>query len=221
MSIVSYILLMVVSIGYLRIFFVFCVIAGLALYISDRKDFLSRQSGSKTWAVPLAIIGLALIVQSFIYGMFTMIWMRWDPWLDRFWPVTWEESMIRASYLAIYGLVFLFGILLFFDVSKMLEDKRFYPPSVQRLDAETQPKYPRALFAKYAQQYPHNPEGVLEWHIHKKMKEGKTREQAIRELRGRKNLRHLCRRTLLHHWLKIRMIYEKVAHKSPFYIRIR
>jgi amino acid transporter len=184
MSIVSYILSMVVSIDYLRISFVFCVIAGMALYISDRKDFLRRQSGNKTWAVPLAILGLALIVQSFIYGMFTMIWMRWDPWLDQFWPLTWEESMIQASYLAIYGLVFLFGILLFFDVSKMLEDKRFYPPSGRRLDVATQPKYPRALFAKYAQQYPHNPEGVLEWHIHKKMKEGETREQAIKELRN-------------------------------------
>jgi len=182
MSIVSYILSMVVSIGYLRISFVFCVLAGLALYISDRKGFLSRQSGNKTWAVPLAILGLALIVQSFIYGMFTMIWMRWDPWLDQFWPLTWEESMIRASYLAIYGLVFLFGILLFFEVSKMLEDRSPHQPPRQRLGIETQTKYPRALFAKYAQQYPHNPEGVLEWHIHKKTKEGKTREQAIKEL---------------------------------------
>jgi hypothetical protein len=32
------------------------------------------------------------------------------------------------------------------------------------------------------ERYPHNPEGVLKWHIHKKMKEGKTREQAIEEL---------------------------------------
>jgi len=31
-------------------------------------------------------------------------------------------------------------------------------------------------------QYPHNPTGVIEWHINKMMKEGKTRKQAIKEL---------------------------------------
>jgi len=185
MSIVSYILSWVVSIGYLRILFVFCVIAGLALYISDRKGFLNRRSGDKTWAIPLAILGLTLIVQSFIYGMFTMIWTRWDPWLDRFWPLTWEESMIRASYLAISGLVLLFGILLFLDVGKMLEDKSRYPPSLQRLDVETQTRYPRDLFTKYTEQYPHNPQGVLEWHIHRKTRDGRTREQAIKELENK------------------------------------
>jgi len=64
----------------------------------------------------------------------------------------------------------------------MSRDKNRYQPSAQRFDAETQTKYPRVLFARYAEQYPHNPEGVLEWHIHKKTKEGKTREQAIKEL---------------------------------------
>lgn len=63
-----------------------------------------------------------------------------------------------------------------------MEGKGRYPPSAERLDVEMQTKYPRDLFAKYAEQYPHNPEGVLEWHIHKTMKEGKTREQAIKEL---------------------------------------
>ena len=56
-------------------------------------------------------------------------------------------------------------------------------PSKQGIDyEEAWKKYPKALFNRYVRQYPHNPEGVLEWHIHKKMKEGKTREQAIEEL---------------------------------------
>lgn len=40
----------------------------------------------------------------------------------------------------------------------------------------------RALLAKYQRKYPHNPEGVLEFHISRRMKEGKTREQAVRAL---------------------------------------
>ncbi len=43
-------------------------------------------------------------------------------------------------------------------------------------------KYPNDLITKYQRLYPHNPEGVLEFHISRRMKEGKTREQAIKEL---------------------------------------
>ena len=43
-------------------------------------------------------------------------------------------------------------------------------------------KYPEDLITKYQRLYPHNPEGVLEFHISRRMKEGKTREQAIKEL---------------------------------------
>ena len=42
--------------------------------------------------------------------------------------------------------------------------------------------YPKGLITKYQHMYPHNPEGVLEFHISRKMKEGKTREEAIGEL---------------------------------------
>jgi len=38
------------------------------------------------------------------------------------------------------------------------------------------------IFEMYSKKYPHNPEGVLEFHISRKMKQGKTREQAILEL---------------------------------------
>ena len=169
-SIASYVMLWVVSASHLGNFFAFCVIAGVALYVWDRKGFLNRRSGDKNTAVGLAILGLALIVINFVLGVFIFLWMGWS------------QSIIGASYLAFYGLVFVFGVLLFSDHEKMLEDKRRYPPSPQRLDGETQTKYPQALFAKYALQYSHNPEGVLEWHVHKKTKEGKTREQAIKEL---------------------------------------
>ena len=43
-------------------------------------------------------------------------------------------------------------------------------------------KYPEELAIKYQSMYPHNPAGVLEFHISRKMKERKTREQAIKEL---------------------------------------
>jgi len=43
-------------------------------------------------------------------------------------------------------------------------------------------KYPKDLITKYQRLYPHNPEGVLEFHISRRMKKGKTREQAIKEL---------------------------------------
>jgi hypothetical protein len=39
------------------------------------------------------------------------------------------------------------------------------------------------LLQVYRNKYPHNPEGVLEFHISQKMKEGKSREAALAELR--------------------------------------
>lgn len=94
-------------------------------------------------------------------------------------PLTGVEAFYSFFFvvLCVYGIVFLLGIVLLSSQGKML-----YQPSRQRLDVKTQTKYPRGLFARYAEQYPHNPEGVLEWHIRKKMKEDKTREQAIEEL---------------------------------------
>jgi len=158
------------------IFTVPWMFTGMVLYISDREGFLIRRSGDQSKAALLAILGIALISESLYDGVFTLgLFIRWGG------SASWE-----AFALAFSGLIFLFGWLLLLDQKKMLEDKSLYPPSVGRLDVETKTRYPRALFAKYAQQYPHNPEGVLEWHIHKKMKEGKTREQAIKELRKKR-----------------------------------
>ena len=159
--------------------FALCSFVGMALYISGRRSFLKRRSGERNTALLLGILGLALTVESIIEGLFvSLIWV----WAGTYSPLPLEELIIYAFALAIYSLAFGFGVLLLSDQGKILEDKRRYPPSPQRLDVETQTKYPSDLFARYVRQYPHNPEGVLEWHIHKKMKEGKTREQAIKEL---------------------------------------
>jgi hypothetical protein len=41
---------------------------------------------------------------------------------------------------------------------------------------------PDEILQIYSKKYPHNPTGVLRYHIDRKMKEGKTREQVIEEL---------------------------------------
>jgi len=155
--------------------FALCFFAGMALYISDRKSFLIRRSGEEHTAVLLAVLGFVLMAGSVIEGLSTLVWMGVGGW---------EGWVIGAFTLVYIGLVFLSGLLLISDPDKMVEDKSRYPPSAQRLDVETQTKYPRNLVARYADQYPHNPEGVLEWHIHRKLKEGRTREQAIKELQN-------------------------------------
>lgn len=153
------------------------VFVGMAVYISDRKGFLIRRSGDKNTALRLAILGFFLICEGLYEGLLFLSLMGLGGG-----PTSWEAWMIIAFPLAFDGLVVLSGTLLFSDLGRIVEDKRLYPPSAERLDVETQTKYPRDLLAKYAEQYSHNPEGVLEWHIHKKMKEGKTREQAIEGL---------------------------------------
>ncbi|NIO38073.1 hypothetical protein GTO27_10290 [Candidatus Bathyarchaeota archaeon] len=160
--------------------FALCVFAGMALYILDRRSFLNRRSGNKDTAVFLAILGLALIVESVTDGILNLSWAAWE---QSMWgPLSREGSMVLAFRLVFNSLVFLSGVLLLLDQGKILEDKSLGQSSRPRLDAEARTRYPRDLFDRYVREYPHNPEGVLEWHIHKKMKEGKTREQAIEEL---------------------------------------
>ena len=153
------------------------VFVGMAVYISDRKGFLIRRSGNELIAASLAILGFFLMCEGLFEGLLFFFGMAWGGG-----PASWEGWIVCAFFLAFDGLVVLSGIVLMSDLDRIVEDKRLYPPSVRRLDVETLTRYPRDLFARYAEQYPHNPEGVLEWHIHKKMKEGKTREQAIKEL---------------------------------------
>jgi len=54
--------------------------------------------------------------------------------------------------------------------------------SVEKARMIEREKYPQGLVMEYQRKYPHNPSGVLEFRISRKVKEGKTREQAIKEL---------------------------------------
>jgi len=56
-------------------------------------------------------------------------------------------------------------------------------PHVTPITQHPPQKYPDDLLVKYRHMYPHNPKGVLEFHLSRKMKAGKTREQAIEELK--------------------------------------
>ncbi|MDH5450404.1 MAG: hypothetical protein OEX77_05805 [Candidatus Bathyarchaeota archaeon] len=56
-------------------------------------------------------------------------------------------------------------------------------PHVTLITNHPPQKYPDDLLVKYRRMYPHNPKGVLEFHLSRKMKAGKTKEQAIEELR--------------------------------------
>jgi hypothetical protein len=153
------------------------VFVGMAVYLSDRKGFLIRRSRNELIAALLAILGFFLICEGLSEGLLFLSLMGLGGG-----PTSWEGWIVCAFFLTFDGLVVLSGILLMSDLDRIVEDKHPYAPSAERLDVETQTKYPSDLFARYVEQYPHNPEGVLEWHIHKKMKEGKTREQAIKEL---------------------------------------
>ena len=157
--------------------FALCFFVGAALYISDRKDFSIRRSGDKLTATLFAILGFVLMAENSLEGL--LILSGWGGL-----PSSWEEWMYFGVPLAYNGLALLSGALLLSDSDKMVEDKSRYQPPARRLEVETLTRYPRDLLAKYAEQYSHNPEGVLEWHIHKKVKKGKTREQAIKELRN-------------------------------------
>jgi len=164
------------------IVFVFFAIAGLILYISDRKGFFVRRHGNKIASTALIILGFVLIVESVIEGM--AVWGLANlssqlGYLRK--PLTLRESVPFLLALAFDGFGFLSGALLFSD-GKLMENRGYLQPLGQKLDVETQTKYPKDLFEKYVERYPHNPEGVLEWHINKKMREGKTREQATKEL---------------------------------------
>lgn len=67
---------------------------------------------------------------------------------------------------------------------KDLKAQVCFLPLGQEFEFEKKEKkrYPEELLAEYSERYPHNPEGALEFHISRKMKEGKTRKQALEEL---------------------------------------
>jgi len=95
-----------------------------------------------------------------------------------------EESVSYMLSLAWAGLALISGVVWFIYGFKLLDYEAYFKP-LEKFDSKKAcEEYPNDLFRKYMERYPHNPSGVLEWHIHEKMKEGKTREQAIKELQN-------------------------------------
>jgi len=156
------------------VFFLLTATSSL-LYFSDRKGFLQRRKGSGNVSVLLTILGFILIAESVLSGFFSLMWS------DGLTIRTMEELVSFLFALSLLGLPFILGIQWLTDGSRVLEEKLGALERKTNFE-ETLKRYPKDLFAKYVEKHPHNPEGVLEWHIHKKMKEGKTREQAINEL---------------------------------------
>ena len=162
----------------------FCVltISGLVLYVIWRKEFLGRVKGSKFASVVLLTISLILIVGGILQSIFTVLSVNYYTARTSGWhPLTLEEMTIYTLYFVWSGVAFTSGVLWLFDRVRIGEDKALLLE--KGIGLESQTKYPKELFAKYVKQYSHNPAGVLEWHIDKKVKEGKTREQVIEELK--------------------------------------
>ena len=154
---------------------------GLMLYIIGRKEISSQN----TW-----VIGVFQIKPSGLLMFFGLILTALSLWVlgwlgafmqsDFAGPRTSRDWTIYLLLSAWSGLGVMSGVLCLIDGARMGEDKAL--PLKKEIDLGSQTKYPKDLLAKYMKQYPHNPTGVIEWHIDKKMKEGKTREQAIKEL---------------------------------------
>jgi hypothetical protein len=108
-----------------------------------------------------------------------VVYVRYGLW--QFEPIRSVDNSWIFELLLAY---FVFPILILIFVAAMSsEPKRYEEPFAQAvLNSNLLKQYPEELLIKYQHQYPHNPTGVLEWHIHKKMKEGKTRDQALKEL---------------------------------------
>jgi len=91
-------------------------IAGLALYVVWRKDFLNRVKGNKFASVVLLIISLILIVGGGLQSMFTVVSYRAYTTRTSGWhPLTLEEAAIYIMYFVWSGLAFISGILWLVD----------------------------------------------------------------------------------------------------------
>ena len=141
-----------------------------------------------------AVEVLSLLFASFVLGEISSNFIVL--WLQQVWQVQIPSYAYFGGFVLAISIAGMIFILMYYGYLKpkwkrrprtsvesaRATGKRAYQRFAEKLDVETQMKYPKDLLDKYVRQYPHNPEGVLEWHIHKKMKEGKTREQAIKEL---------------------------------------
>jgi len=155
--------------------------AGLVLYVIGRKEFSNYVKESEIASGLLTFFGFILIAGSLFsfFLAFAITSITGSSGVRP--PMTLKDIAVSLLIVIWCGLQFVSGLLWLIDGGKMREDKTL--PLKKEIDFEkVWKKYPKDLFAKYVERYPHNPTGVLEWHINKKMKEGKTREQAIKEL---------------------------------------
>lgn len=130
--------------------------------------------------VSLAILSLIPIMEGIFFGIVVAAFEIERHKIPGYvYPLTWEESMYQILAFAYSVLKIISGVLLLLDGLRFRIDLFSLK---QETGSASQTNYSKTLFTKYVERYPHNPEGVLEWHIRKKMKEGKTREQAIQEL---------------------------------------
>ena len=176
--------------GYIRpgwLAFLLLTVGYFVFYIFDRKAFSDRIKGRVLARIFIVILSVWLVLEGIGFGILasSFDWFR-DYGTEFYIPKTWEERVHQQLAFAISISGLFSGGLLFFDglgAPFIFDIWAHRLPSKQAIGfEEAWKKYPKDLFNKYVRQYPHNPEGVLEWHIHKKMKEVKTREQAIKEL---------------------------------------
>jgi hypothetical protein len=142
---------------------------GLILLISDRKGFLRRMKGNKLVAALLVIFGLILIGEGLFIIAGTVSTWNYENTKIPGHPMTLEESAIFLQLWAWAGLASISGILWIVYGLKMWGYAADVQPLEQEINLKSQTKYPRDLFAKYAEQY-HNPSGVLGFHISLKMR---------------------------------------------------
>ena len=150
---------------------------GLVMYIIGRKEFLNHLKRGKIASILLTISGVIFVGESLWFLFFNIMLLQTSFGAPR----TIRDWIIYLILFSWSGFVFMSGVLWLIDGIKKGEIKAL--PLKKEIDfEEAWKKYPKDLFAKYVKQYPHNPSGVLEWHIAKRMKKGITREQAIEEL---------------------------------------
>jgi len=159
--------------------FLLTIPTGLILYMIGRKEFSDYMKDRQIFGL-VSFLGFILIGGSLVSFLFYIMATEMTGSSGVRPPVTLRDVAVRLLAFIWFGLGFISGLLLLIDGGKMGEAKA---PLKKEIDFEEDwKKYPEDLFANYVKQYPHNPTGVLRWHIDKKMKEGKTREQAIEEL---------------------------------------
>jgi len=92
-----------------------------------------------------------------------------------------ETKYYPFGYLLLF-VVFVLPVLILIFVALLSDETAEEDVPATQINPPPSEKYPKDLITTYRHKYSHNPRGVLEFHISRKMKEGKTREQAIKEL---------------------------------------